>query len=60
MKTAKYRNVGIKHLLINNEDDNHRISFTDMHLLIKYVIDNGITITNIDKLPEYYQQKLTQ
>jgi hypothetical protein len=60
MKTAKYRNVGIKHLLINTEDTNHRISFTDIHMMVKYVIDNGITITNTDQLPVYYQQKLIQ
>jgi hypothetical protein len=60
MKTAKYRNVGIKHILINTENNNERIPFVDLHLLVDFVNKYQITITNPLAMPEYFRNNLKQ
>jgi hypothetical protein len=60
MKTAKYRNVGIKHILINTDNDNERVQFADLHLLVQFVKQFDITIINLAQMPEYFQTFLKQ
>jgi hypothetical protein len=56
MKTAKYRNVGTKHILIM--EDGTRKQYEDLHMLIRDCRQQKITITNPVQLPPYFQEKL--